>query len=664
MRTFFSLFLLSILTGLSFIQAQPAMTIESMMAMKRVGEPVASPDGKWLCFTVDEVSISENKSFKDLYLLSTADNSIRKITDTPHNEWAPSFSADSKRIYFLSTESKEVQLWSKEINGSNTMQITAVSGGIGSYRIAGNTLAYTAEVKTGKTLADLHPDLPKADARVIDGLLYRHWDSWTDEFNSHVFISTIGDGAMVSTGTDIMPSEPWDAEGLCLSPDGKKLVYTAKKKTGKAWAISTNTEVYLFENGKTTNLSEGLPGYDQNPVFSPSGRLLVWESMAEDGYESDKASIIEYEFSTAKYRNLNPTFPESASNLCWSKDENMLWFLSGKEATVQVFSLDRKSGATQMLSAGDHDFHSLCLSGNTLYGIQTTLSRPNEIFALSLNDKSMKQVSFFNKEALEKIKLGKVEKNWVNTSDGKKMLVWHILPPDFDANKKYPAILYCQGGPQSMVSCNWSYRWNLQLLAAQGYIVVAPNRRGLPGFGEEWNDKIAGDWGGQSMKDYLSAIDDASTKTYVDKNRLGAVGASYGGYSVYWLAGNHNKRFKTFIAHCGLFNLDSWYPSTEEMFFANHDLEGPYWNPALKEKYAAFNPKNFVGNWDTPMLVIHGERDFRVPVSEGMQAYGVLQMKDIPSRFLYFPAEGHWVLKPQNSVLWHREFYRWLKETL
>lgn len=653
-----------LLLGSFISQAQNVMSIESMMALKRVGEPVASPDGKWLCFTIDEVSISENKSFKDLYLLALSDNSIRKFTDTPYNEWAPAFSADSKSIYFMSNESKEPQLWCKELNGAAQRQITAVDGGIGAYKIAGTTLAFTAEVKTAKTLSELHPDLPKADARVIDGLMYRHWDSWTDEFSQHVFINSIGDGSLIKSGTDIMPSEPWDAEGLCLSPDGKKVVYTAKKKQGKAWAISTNTDVYVFENGKTINISDGLPGYDQNPVFSASGKFIVWESMAEDGYESDKASIAEYDFATGKYRILNPSFTESASGLCWSKDENTLWFLSGTQATVQVFSLDRKSGATMALTAGDHDFHSLCHSANSLFGIQTTLSRPNEIFSVNLKDKSMKQISFINKDALDKIKLSKVEKHWVNTTDGKKMLVWHILPPDFDAGKKYPAILYCQGGPQSTVSCNWSYRWNLQLLAAQGYVVVAPNRRGLPSFGEEWNDKIAGDWGGQSMRDYLSAIDDASAKPYVDKSRLGAVGASYGGYSVYWLAGNHNKRFKTFIAHCGLFNLESWYAGTEEMFFANHDLEGPYWNTALKDKYAAFNPKNFVGNWDTPMLVIHGERDFRVPVGEGMQAFGVLQMKDIPSRFLYFPGEGHWVMKPQNSVLWHREFYRWLRETL
>jgi dipeptidyl aminopeptidase/acylaminoacyl peptidase len=647
-----------------FAVAQPAMTIESMIGLKRVGEPVPSPDGRWLCFTLDEVSITENKSFKDLYLLALGDNSVRRFTETTHNEWAPSFSADGKTIYFMSNESKEPQLWSKNTDGTGHRQLTAVAGGIGSYKISGNTLAYTAEVKTGKTLADLHPDLPKAEARVIDGLMYRHWDSWSDEFSQHVFISTIGDGSLIKSGTDIMPSEPWDAEGLNLSADGKKVVYTAKKKQGKAWAVSTNTDVYLFENGKTLNISEGLNGYDQNPVFSPSGKFLVWESMAEDGYESDKASIAEYDFATGKYRLLNPSFSESASNLCWSKDESMLWFLSGKEATVQIFSIERKNGQIAVLSAGDHDFHSLCFNGNSLFGIQTTLSRPNEIFSVSLKDKSMKQISFMNKQELEKLRFGKVEKHFVNTTDGKKMLVWHILPPDFDASKKYPAILYCQGGPQSTVSCNWSYRWNLQLLAAQGYVVVAPNRRGLPSFGEEWNDKIAGDWGGQSMRDYLSAIDDAGAKPYIDKSRLGAVGASYGGYSVYWLAGNHNKRFKTFIAHCGLFNLESWYTNTEEMFFANHDLEGPYWNPALKEKYAAFNPKNFVGNWDTPMLVIHGERDFRVPVGEGMQAYGVLQMKDIPSRFLYFPAEGHWVMKPQNSVLWHREFYRWLRETL
>lgn len=650
--------------------SQNALSIEGLINFKRVSAPAISPDGKNMCFSIEEINIEKNKGFKDLYVSSVDGKTNKRITETPEKEWSPQYSHDGNFIFFLSNEGGSPQVWSCKTDGSNKRKITDVKNGVNAFHInsAAGKIYLLSDVKTGQDIHDLYPDVPQSDARIIDDLMYRHWDSWDDYLSVHLFYAEFNYTSMGLTSQlkDIVSGEPYDIENFAVSPDGNSIAYACKKKYGKAYAVSTNTDIYLYDirSGSTGNLSKGIQGYDMNPVFSNKGNLLIWESMAEDGFESDKSSVMIYDFEKKAYENMNPDFPESAGTLVWSADDKTIYFTAPIEATIQIYKMDVAGKKIDKLTSGDHDFNSLALTADGLVGLQTTISRPAEIFSYRFKTKAIEQVSQVNTEALSKIKMGKVEKKWVTTTDGKKMLVWHVLPPDFDPQKKYPTLLYCQGGPQSMVSCFFSYRWNLQLMAANGYIVVAPNRRGLPGFGEEWNDQISGDWGGQPMKDYLSAIDDASALPYVDKSRLGAVGASYGGYSVYWLAGNHQNRFKSFIAHCGLFNLESWYTSTEEMFFANKDIEGPYWKPERTNDYNNFSPHRFVQNWNTPILVIHNEKDFRVPLGEGLQAFGAAQMKDIKSRFLYFPDEGHWVVKPQNSLVWHRVFYDWLKKTL
>lgn len=650
--------------------AQNALTIEELMNFKRIGAPAVSPNGKNLCYALEEINIEKNKGFKDLYVISSDGKKNQRISETPEKEWNPQYSQDGNTLFFLCNEGGTPQVWASKPDGTSRKKITDVKDGVAGFYI--NTTAgkiyLLSEVKTGQDIHDLYPDVPQSDARIIDDLMYRHWDSWDDFLSVHLFYADFNYASLSISSklTNILSGEPYDVENFAVSPDGNSIAYACKKKYGKAYAVSTNTDMFLYDvkTGSTQNLSKANLGYDMNPVFSNNGNLLIWESMAEDGFESDKSSIMLYDFTKKSAEILNPTFPESAGTLVWSMDDKTIYFTAPIEATIQIYQMDVASRKIEMLTTGDHDFNSLSLIDGGLAGLQTTISRPAEIFSYLFKAKTTQQLTQVNTESLAKIKMGKVEKKWVNTSDGKKMLVWHVLPPDFDPQKKYPTLLYCQGGPQSMVSCFFSYRWNLQLMAANGYVVVAPNRRGLPGFGEEWNDQISGDWGGQPMKDYLSAIDDAAALPYVDKARLGAVGASYGGYSVYWLAGNHQNRFKTFIAHCGLFNLESWYTSTEEMFFANKDIKGPYWNPERKDDYKKFSPHQFVQNWNTPSLVIHNEKDVRVPIGEGLQAFGAAQMKDLKSRFLYFPDEGHWVLKPQNSLVWHRVFYDWLKKTL
>jgi len=417
-------------------------------------------------------------------------------------------------------------------------------------------------------------------------------------------------------------------------------------------------------------------GYDIDPVFSPDGSLLAWASMETDGFESDKKRIlIRYQVENkedssyvSRMRDYSYQFDESASDFAFSDDGKTLYFISGTKATYQIFAvdIDLKNPAKELIrqiTKGRHDYKSFSIVGNTMIGIRESMEKPADIFRIDLKTGKETQLTEINKEVLKDIASITVEERWVTTTDGKQMLVWVILPPNFDKNKKYPAVLYCQGGPQSAVSQFFSYRWNFQMMASRGYIVVAPNRRGLPTFGKEWNDQISLDYGGQNMRDYLSAIDSIAKEPYVDETKLGCVGASYGGFSTYWLAGNHEKRFSAFIAHCGMFNLESWYGTTEELFFANHDIGGPYWSKPRPHSYD-FSPHRFVGNWDAPILVIHGGKDFRIPYSEGMQAYNAAQIQGIPSRFLFFPEETHFVLKPQNSILWHREFMNWLDRWL
>jgi dipeptidyl aminopeptidase/acylaminoacyl peptidase len=662
----------SILITLSLtVSAQQPLSVEQLLNFKKVGNPSLSADGEAMVFYIETTNIEKNKGNKDLYLSYTNNKDIEPVqltNTTDYNEFAPQFNKTGSHVYFISTESGAPQVWVMNINTKEKIQVSSVSDGIGSFVMSSDeaTLYYTADVKMDKSVAEIYPDAAKSNARIIDDLMYRHWDSWDDYSYTHLFFVSVSNYKAAVSPTDILKDEPFDVENFDVSISGKEVAYACKRLKGKEYALSTNTEIYYYDiqAKQTRNLSQGNLGYDMNPKFSHSGKYLIWESMIKAGFESDKANIVLFDFGTVKSSFLTNDFAEGASNLTWSLDDKDIYFIAPTKGTYQIYDLELSTKKITSITSGDHDCKSISLGAKSIIFAKTTMMRPQEIYKYSFASSKETQLTFVNNKILDKIASSKVEKRMVKTTDGKDMLVWIILPPDFDPAKKYPTLLYCQGGPQSMVSCSYSFRWNFALMAANGYVVVAPNRRGLPGFGREWNDAISGDWGGQPMKDYLSAIDDAKTLPYVDGNRLGAVGASYGGYSVYWLAGNHNKRFKSFISHCGLYNLESWYPSTEEMFFAKNDIGGAHWQPEMADAYSKFSPHNFVKKWDTPIMVIHGEKDFRVPVSEGMQAFGSAQLQNIKSRFLYFPDEGHWVLKPQNALVWHREFFRWLKETL
>lgn len=586
------------------------------------------------------------------------------------------------RTYDIASDKKTSQVFVQPIIGGKAVETPNANDLVLNNRISpdGKMSISASDVPVIKLFGkDVYPDLPKSDVNIYDDLNYRHWDAWEDGSFSHVFINTLKGNDEVAT-LDIMPNEPHDCpqkpsggdEDFIWSPDGKQVIYVTKKKYGKEYAISTNTDIFAYDLAtKTTkNMSEGMMGYDVNPAFSSSGKL-AWLSMARDGYESDKNDIIINE--PTEKLNITKDWDGTVNEFRWSNDGKMIYFLAPVDGTVQLFSvtdpvLTKKTAVIKQITKGNFDIQSMVgQSGNKMVVTRTDWNHAAEIYTVDLSSGMLMQVSHVNDEKYKKINMSKVEKRYVTTTDGQKMLEWIIYPPDFDPKKKYPTILYCQGGPQSGLTQFYSFRWNFQLMAANGYIIVAPNRRGMPGHGVKWNEQISTDYGGQNMQDYLTAIDDFTKEPYCDKDRLGCIGASYGGYSAYYLAGIHNKRFKTFISHDGIFDWRAMYGTTEEMWFVNWDLGGNYWdknNAKAQKTYNEFNPVNLVDKWDAPILIIQGGQDYRVPIEQGLGAFQAAQLRGIKSKMLYFPNENHWVLKDQNGLVWQREFYKWLKETL
>lgn len=671
--------------ALPFIAAsQNKLTPEILFKLGRISEARISPDGKTVIYNVRTFDIPANKGNSDIYRMDIAGGNVSRIAGGMEDETSGKWRPDGLKIGFLSDKDGSTQLWEMNPDGSLKTKVTNIDGGITNYGYAptGTYIWFTADVKIEKKPSEIYPDLPKTDqARIIDNLMYRHWNAWSDYTYSHLFISPYADGKLTGTPTDIMKGERFDTpmkphggdEQITFNGNATKVAYTCKKLYGTDYAVSTNSDIFVYDlaSQQNENISTGMPGYDMNPVFSPDGKYLMWLSMEIPGYEADRNRLFVYNSIAKERKELFSGFDYSVEKAEFNSNSNMVYFIAGINATSQIFSYDlnlKNKKPLRQITSMMADITDFSISSKTpapvMVSTVMSINKPTEIFTVDLNSGTAKQISTVNNNLLSTISMGQVEKRMIKTTDGQDMLTWVIYPPDFDKTKKYPALLYCQGGPQSTVSQFWSYRWNFELMAANGYIVVAPNRRGLPSFGEKWNDEIKGDWGGQAMKDLLSAIDEVAKEPFIDKDKLGSVGASFGGYSVYWLAGNHNKRFKTFIAHCGVFNLESMFGSTEEIWFPNYDLEGPYWQTPKPKSYDLHSPHQFVKNWDTPMLVIHNEKDFRVPLGQGMEAFTAAQLMKLPSRFLYFPDEGHWVNKPQNSILWQRVFFDWLDKYL
>ena len=652
------------------------LTPEILWAFGRLSDVQVSPDNSKILYGVTYYSVKEDKSNRELFVMDIDGKNQKQITKTSGGEYGAVWRPDGLRIAYMNASSGSMQLWEMNVDGTNPRQISNIDDGISGFIYSPDMskVLFTKEVKINKTVKDAHPDLDKTSGRLMNDLMYRHWDGWVDSF-SHIFVADYENGSL-GEAKDIMEGEAWDAplkpfggtEQITWSPDSKTVVYTSRKLEGIAYSLSTNSDLYSYnlESGETINLTEGMMGYDTNPAFSPDGSLLAFESMERDGYESDKSRLMILDLSTGLKKYYTKDFDQNANSLSWSADGKSIYFISDWHATEEIYRLDIESGLINKITDGVHDYHSALEAGDRLIATRVSMSKPQEIYSVDPKSGEAVELSFENKHLLDQLTLGEVTKRWVKTTDNKQMLVWVILPPHFDENKTYPGLLYCQGGPQGTVSQFWSYRWNFQMMAASNYVIVAPNRRGLPGFGQEWLEQISGDYGGQNMKDYLSAIDNVSQEKWLDENKLGAVGASYGGFSVYWLAGNHNKRFKAFISHDGMFNFEAQYLETEEMWFVNWDLGGSFWdkNNTIAQRSYANSPHKFVQNWDTPILVIHSELDYRIVASQGMSAFNAAILRGIPAEYLYFPDENHWILHPQNGILWQRTFYTWLDKWL
>jgi dipeptidyl aminopeptidase/acylaminoacyl peptidase len=651
---------------------------EVLWKFGRVSGAEVSPCGKMVVYGISRYSVPDNKGVTNLFIVDVEGGEPRQLTDNAGSEFDAHWRPDGKRIGFISTRGGSAQMWEMNPDGTDMVQVTNIEDGINTFKYApsGDRILYTKDIKFVKvTGAEIHPDMPKSTMKVYDNLMARHWDHWEDGAYSHIFVADYNNGK-VGTGKDIMegeifeaPLSPYfDAGDITFSPCGKMIVYACKKQYGRDFAVSTNSDLFLYniETGETKNLTEENVGYDKYPAFSPDGKMLAWQSMETPGYESDKHRLFVMDLATGTKQYLTKNFDQNADQITWSADGKFIYFISGTKGTEQLYKMDPQTLEIAQITTGKHNYSWFGFGNGALVAQKMSMSMAAELVRVDEATGADTQLTFTNKNIYENIKMGEVQERWVKTTDGKDMLVWVILPPNFDATKKYPALLYCQGGPQSTVGQFFSYRWNFQIMAAHGYVVVAPNRRGVPSFGQEWNAQISGDYSGQNIKDYLSAIDDVAKEPWVDADRLGAVGASYGGYSVYYLAGMHNKRFKAFIAHNGMYNFESFYAATEETFFPNHDFGGSYWDKENKVAQRTFanSPHKLVQNWDTPIMVIVGENDFRIPYTEGLQAFNAAQLRGVPSKLLMFHNENHFVTKPQNGIIWQREFFGWLDQWL
>ena len=649
------------------MNAQNVMTPELLWTLNKIGVSAVSPDQSSLIYTVGKTDLKTEKNNKKTYFLNikNAEATSLDLGKKALIQWDKNgLYAQEKDIIYLSKDAGKTWAEFYTIGEVDNIVISP----------DGKKIAFSKQVLVEKVLGkDKYTDVPKTTAHIYTDLNHRHWDYFNEGKYNHVFVVNVSE--KVENAKDLLEGKMWDspqrpfggAEDFVWSPDSTQLLYVTKPLSGAEYAQSTNTDIFAYHlnSGTTKNLTESNKGYDVAPKFSPDGKTLLWMSMERDGYEADKNDIKIMDWKSHEVRNLTKDWDESVvGDVFWTQDSKTLYFTTAFRGTKQLFSLSPKTAKIQQITQGDFDVTSIYAQNkNTLLVGRTDMNHNADLFSVDLKRGTMAQVTEVNKQNYAKITPSKTELKMVKTTDGKEMGVWFVYPPDFDPNKKYPTLLYCQGGPQSALTQFFSTRWSPALMAANGYIVVAPNRRGMPGWGTKWNEEISKDWGGQVMKDYLAATDYAKTLPYVDNDRMGAVGASYGGYSVFMLAGIHDNRFKTFIAHDGLFDMKSWYGTTEELFFANWDLGKPTDLP-MPKAYTEFNPSNFVDKWNKPIMIIQGGLDFRVGYEQGQQAFQAAKLHGLKSKFLYFPNENHWVLNPHNGLVWQREFFEWLKETL
>ena len=663
------------------VPANHRLTPEILQELGKISEVTPSPDGTKLLYGVSYVSVKENRSNRELFVMNIDGSDNHAITHTAKSESNAVWSADGNEIYFMSSESGSSQIWKMNADGSNRQQISDFDRSIEGFVFSPDfsQVIMIAALPMPKTDEQLFEGLDKTTGRIYEEMNYRHWNDWVMDY-PHPYLAKVVDGKVSNEGVkDILEGEPYECpmrpfggtEAFAWTPDSKQIVYSCRKETGTDYAFSTRASLYLYNvaDGTTVDLHPGDHGYDTNPAFSPDGKYLAFQSMARNGYESDKNRLIIIDMVSREMRDLTASYDNNCDGFVWNADSRNLTFTGASYGTSKIFSVNVDEAKVAQVSADvQADYGSVTLAGNQIIATRHSMASPDEIYALNEAGEAT-QLSFENKAMLDQIEMGRVEPRWMKTTNGDDMLVWVAYPVGFDEtlkndpDHKFPTLLYCQGGPESAVSQFWSTRWNVAIMQANGYVVVLPNRHGVPGFGQAYNEQIAGDFAGQCMKDYFTAIDNIAKEPWCDSDRLGAVGASFGGYSVYWLAGHHDNRFKCFIAHCGIYNTESMYAETEEMWFANWDYGGAPWDKNPNKSYTD-SPHKSITKWNTPILVIHNEYDFRIPVTQGMQAFNAARMRGVPAKFLYFPDECHWVTKPQNGVLWQRVFFDWLDKYL
>ena len=685
-------------------QAQELMTPEILWSMYRLGSRSVNAEGTLIAYAVSTPDVKANKSHSVISVMNTDGTGTRQLTQQgAPNQSDPAFFGNvrqgTQRIAYM----QQGNVWSMKADGTDIRQHSQ-TGDIEGFLISpdASKIILIRQIPATTSIQPKEQDLPEATGLVIDDLNYKHWDQYVQTI-PHIFLASFSTENGIGQMKDILEGEPYECpvlpfggtEQFCWSPDGKQIAYTSRKKTGVEYAISTDTDIYLYDiaTGQTQNLCKqesksgnggNMPGYDQNPCFSPDGTRIAWTSMPREGYESDFARLCVMDMASREKIFVSRDFTSSGvDNFCWNANSRQLYFTAVHHGCESIYAVDLKCRLTT-IADGQYDYGSIDFipGKNRILTNRHSIKHPDDLYLISLKDRKATQITDLNKDIYATLAVSDVKERWVGTTDNKQELCWVIYPPHFDPSRKYPTLLFCEGGPQSPVSQFWSYRWNFQIMAANGYIIIAPNRRGLPGFGLEWNEAISGDYSGQCMQDYLSAIDDIAREPYVDKERLGCVGASFGGYSVYWLAGNHDKRFKAFIAHDGIFNFDQQYYETEEMWFTNWDLGGAPekfgitatgratgtatvgTQAKIRHNVYMDSPHRYVDRWDTPILCIHGEKDYRILHSQGQAAFSAARMHGIPAQLLLFPDENHWVLKPQNGILWQRTFFRWLDRWL
>ena len=657
------------------------LTPEVLWSMGRIGGVALSPDATRIAYQVTYYSVKENASHTVIYVMDEDGGNAKLLTRTSKSEHSPVW-IDNDHIAFLSVSKGVQQIFSMDADGKHRRQLSFTDKDVEGFLFSPDlkNVLMVMSVPNPLVKETQYEDLPKASGMIADDLMFRHWDTWVTTL-PHPFLAAFDGKRVADNNVDLLEGEPYESpllpfggvEQFAWSPDGKNIAYTCRKKAGAEYTKSTDSDIYLYsiESGETKNLCK-LPGtedlnmgYDINPKFSADGRYIAWQSMERDGYESDINRLYVMDLNDGSKKSVSGNFDSNVDDFIWAGDKNYFYFIGSWQGCMSLFTVDLQ-GNVIPVNTDACDYNSLALGNrNRLIVTRQSMKNATEIYSVDTRRGLAEKLTNENGHIFSQLDNIKVEARAVKTTDGKDMLTWVVFPPNFDETKKYPTVLFCEGGPQSMVSQFWSYRWNFRIMAAQGYIVVAPNRRGLPGFGKKWLEDISGDYGGQCMKDLLSAIDDISKESYVDKDRLGCVGASFGGYSVYWLAGHHEGRFKCFIAHDGIFNLEQQYLETEEMWFPQWDLGGPFWdkNKVTESTYAT-SPHLFADKWDTPILCIHGEKDYRILYSQAVSAFQAARLRGVPAELLLFPDENHWVLKPQNGVLWQRTYFNWLDRWL